>query len=174
MKFDIKILGINSLKQKLDKLDKINSDSSFKKRVLTKLAKIGIKEADLIFSKAQYDGTNDVKLLEPKWVNDYTVQIVAQGNAVTFIEFGSGVFYSEQHPNAAEMGAIRGEYGKGKGKQKTWGYYGEPGSKGVIRKTNGKGNLVTTHGNPPAKAMYTASEVIRSKILEIIREELHK
>lgn len=174
MKFDIKILGIDSLKQKLDKLNKINSNSSFRKRVLNKLAKIGIKEADLIFSKAQYDGTNDVKLLEPKWVNNYTVQIVAQGNAVTFIEFGTGVFYSEQHLKAAEMGAIRGEYGKGKGKQRTWGYYGEPGSNGVIRKTNEKGDLVTTHGNPPAKAMYEASKVIRFKILEIIREELHK
>lgn len=174
MKFKINILGIDSLKKKLDKLNKITTDESFRKRVLLRLAEIGIKEADTIFSTAQYDGTNDVKMLDPQWINDSTIQVIAKGQAVTFIEFGSGVFYTEQHPKATEMGAIRGEYGKGKGKQNTWGFYGEAGTNGVVRKITDKGQLVTTHGNPPAKAMYEASKVMRLKILEIIREEINK
>lgn len=172
MKFKVTSIGIKSIKDKLDKLNKVNNND-FQKRVLLRLANLGIASAKISFERAIYDGTNDVTIGEPEWVNSTTIQIVAKGNAVTFIEFGSGVYYSEAHPKAAELGAIRGKYGKGRGKQTVWGYYGEPGSNGIVRKHTEKGDLVTTHGNPPNKAMYEAGKEMRNRILEVIKEELN-
>ena len=87
--------------------------------------------------------------------------VYAQGEQVAFIEFGAGVYY-----NGAESYLLRrprgvakiGEFGKGKGKQNTWGYYNE------------NGNLQLTHGNPPANAMYYASEDVSRQIKEIAEE----
>lgn len=87
--------------------------------------------------------------------------VYAQGEQVAFIEFGTGVYYngSESYllKRPKEIAGI-GEFGKHKGMQNTWGYYSE------------NGNLQLTHGNPPANAMYYASEDVRSKIMEIAEE----
>lgn len=137
---------------------------------LGKIAKSGVDVSKVIFRQAIYDGTNDVVVGEPKWISPNEVEVLAVGNAVTFIEFGSGVHYSKQHPFASEMGAIRGEYGKGRGKRDVWGYYGDPGSRGKIAKTNAKGDLVLTHGNPPARAMYLADKAMRDMVLRTVKE----
>lgn len=139
--------------------------------LLERLADIGIDTADAAFKTAHYDGVNDVVVNAPEWISDTQLVISATGSSVTFIEFGSGVHYSEQHPKAAQVGAIRGEYGKGRGKRDTWGYYGDPGTNGVINKTvAGKGNLVLTHGNPPSRALYNAGKDMRESIVKIATE----
>ena len=56
------------------------------------LARIGMQEASVRFSTAQYDGTNDSNVTIEKTQNGYNV--VANGNAVAFIEFGAGVHYN--------------------------------------------------------------------------------
>ena len=90
---------------------------------------------------------------------------------MTFIEFGSGVHYVEQHPKASEMGAVRGGYGQNKGLKDTWAYYGDPGTNGEPAKgKKGEKGLVFTHGNPPARAMYDAGKEMRERIAEIARE----
>ena len=88
--------------------------------------------------------------------------VYAQGDQVAFIEFGAGVFYNGSGANyklgrPPEISGI-GEYGKGKGKQNTWGYYDDTGA------------LHLTHGNPPANAFYHASVDTRRKIRDIARE----
>ena len=148
----------------------------YKKRVkrnqhtlLAKLAEIGINTAQVRFSTAQYDGTNDVKVpAEPTWVSDSKLIISAQGSTVAFIEFGTGVHYSETHPKAGEFGAVRSGYGHGLGKLDSWRYIGEPGSNGEPS-TKHPGYIVT-HGNPPAMAMFQAGEDMRNRILEIAKE----
>lgn len=156
---------IAQLKQYRDSIDRKMH------QLLERLAEIGVDTAAVKFRSAQYDGDNDVVVNEPEWITDTKLIISATGSSVTFIEFGTGVHYTEQHPKAAEMGAIRGEYGKGRGKRETWGYYGNPGTNGVIRKTvDGKGDLILTHGNPPARAMYDAGKQMRERIVEIARE----
>ena len=123
------------------------------------------------FKTAQYDGDNDVVVNSvPAWISDNQLAITATGQSITFIEFGSGVYYSEQHPRATDFGYERGAYGQGKGSQNAWGYYGVPGTNGEIIKSNEKGDLVITHGNPPARAMYDAGKEMRSVMVDIARK----
>ena len=138
------------------------------KLFIERLGKIGVDTAQAKFSTAQYDGKNDVKVLEPYWEQDKLI-VKAVGNATLFIEFGSGVHYTAQHELADKMGMRRGEYGKGRGKKDEWAFYGESGTNGRVVRSNDKGDLILTHGNPPARAMYEAAKQIRLKILEAAR-----
>lgn len=124
-----------------------------------RLALIGAKEASVRFANAIYDGDNDVEVEVNPISNGWA--IVAQGQAVAFIEFGAGVYHnpSEPYPEPRPNGIVGiGEYGKGKGKSKTWGFYDD------------SGELVLTHGNPAAMPMWYASEEMRRELLKIARE----
>ena len=88
---------------------------------LGRLAQEGMEIASAKFEQAVYDGTNDVSVtVEPRGNNVRAV--VATGRATLFIEFGTGVTYPDNHPEAGELGMKRGEYGQGHGKQQSWGY----------------------------------------------------
>ena len=129
------------------------------KRLLEGLAEIGLKEASVRFTTAMYDGTNDVSVTLDVINNGYA--IVAEGQAVAFIEFGAGVYHngSEPYPNPRPNGIVGiGEYGQGKGKQKAWGYKNE------------NDELVITRGNPAAMPMWYASEEIKNSVLKVVRE----
>jgi hypothetical protein len=129
------------------------------KRLLEGLAEIGLKEASVRFTTAMYDGTNDVSVHLDVSKNGYA--IVADGQAVAFIEFGAGVYHngSEPYPNPRPQGVVGiGEYGKGQGKQKAWGYYDE------------NDELVITRGNPAAMPMWYASEEIKNSVLKVVKE----
>lgn len=170
---EIKVSGIDRLINKLKAYQKTFDDKQ--KQLLEKLAKIGIDIASAKFQTAQYDGENDVVVSNtPEWVGDNKLFLTATGNAVTFIEFGTGVHYAEQHPKAAALGAIRGAYGQGKGSRDTWGYYGTPGTNGQVIKENDKGTVVLTHGNPPARAMYDATKEMRNQVVNVAREVFGK
>lgn len=138
---------------------------------LERLAAVGISTAGVRFEHAQYDGVNDVTVDgAPEWLSDTRLAITARGQAVAFIEFGTGVHYVEEHPKAAELGLERGTYGQGKGSRDLWGYYGEPGTNGKVIRTTERGQVVLTHGNPPARAMYEAGRDMRARISEIAAE----
>ena len=129
------------------------------KRLIEGLAEIGLKEASVRFTTAMYDGINDVSVKLDETKNGYI--IVAEGNAVAFIEFGAGVYHntSEPYPNPRPDGIVGiGEYGKGKGKQKAWGYLDE------------NNELVITRGNPAAMPMWYASEEIKNSVLRVVKE----
>ena len=137
------------------------------KRILEKLAYIGVKEASVRFTTAMYDGINDASVSLDKTSNGYA--IVASGKAVAFIEFGTGVHHNtgEPYPNPRPVGVVGiGEYGQGKGKRRAWYYKGEPGTNGELQK-NG---VVKTRGNPAAMPMWYATEEMRRSILQIARE----
>ena len=129
------------------------------KRLVEGLAEIGLKEASVRFTTAMYDGTNDVSVHLDATANGYV--IVADGQAVAFIEFGAGVYHNggEPYPNPRPTGIVGiGEYGKGYGKRKAWGYMDE------------NNELVITRGNPAAMPMWYASEEIKSSVLKVVRE----
>ena len=128
-------------------------------RLVEGLAKVGLKEASVRFTTAMYDGINDVSVRLDNTSNGYV--IVADGKAVAFIEFGAGVYHngSEPYPNPRPNGIVGiGEYGKGHGKQKAWGYFDE------------SGELVITRGNPAAMPMWYASEEIKNSVLKVVKE----
>lgn len=134
-----------------------------------RLAQEGLEIASVKFSQAVYDGTNDVSVtVEPRGNNVRAV--VATGGATLFIEFGTGVTYPDDHPEAEELGMKRGEYGQGHGKQHSWGYYGDPGTNGVLKEKKNGGFVVITHGNPANMPMYETVKELQDRLTEIAKE----
>lgn len=166
---EIKVRGLDRLISRLEAYQKSLEEKQH--TLLRELTMVGIDVAEAKFQTAQYDGDNDVIVnKQPEWVGDNKLFLTATGNSITFIEFGTGIHYAEQHPKAAALGAIRGAYGQGKGSRDSWGYYGNPGTNGRVVKENDKGTVVLTHGNPPARAMYDSAKEMRNQVANIARE----
>lgn len=139
-----------------------------KTRELTeRLAIIGAHEAVVRFSGAYYTDDNDTVVdVYPHSVvathgSGYIIS--ASGTVLYFIEFGAGVYYNGAEPyplpRPKDVAKI-GEYGQGKGKQDTWGYY----------RNGDKNDLVLTHGTPAAMPMYHATQEMRRELTRIARE----
>ena len=137
--------------------------------LLDRLAQAGFEVASARFAKAAYDGTNDASVsLETR--SEGVRAVVAVGASVLFIEFGTGVTYSDNHPQAAELGMKRGEYGKGHGKQSSWGYYGDPGTNGVVKMKKDGSTVVITHGNPANMPMYETVKELEAMLPKLVKE----
>jgi hypothetical protein len=126
--------------------------------LITKLAERGKAVASVKFASAKYDGTNDVSVRVDS--TGSVAVIYAEGEAVAFIEFGSGAREGYGHPQADEHGFgpgtwSTGESGKGHWDDPNGWYY-----------THGK----KSHGNPPAMAMYDAVQTMTAEITSIARE----
>jgi hypothetical protein len=152
-------LSSKSIEQALRELKAFRDSLESKEQELLKeLANIGVQEASVRFTNAMYDGVNDSEVTLETIENGY--RIVAKGEAVAFIEFGTGVHYNptEPYPKPRPDGIVGiGEYGHGYGKRQAWGFKDE------------SDNLVITHGNPAAMPMWYASEEMRNSILKIAR-----
>lgn len=145
--------------------------SKIKDDICLNLAKIGMQEASVRFASAQYDGTNDSVVTIEQMENGY--KVVASGNAVAFIEFGTGVHYNAgvSYPLEKPSGIVGiGEYGKKQGKKDEWRYNGDPGTNGELRTSSSGETYVVTHGNPAQMPMYNALTAMRSEVERIVRE----
>ena len=137
--------------------------------LLDRLAQAGVEVASARFAKAAYDGTNDASVsLETR--SEGVRAVVAVGASVLFIEFGTGVTYPDNHPQAAELGMKRGEYGQGHGKQSSWGYYGDPGTNGVVKTKKDGSTVVITHGNPANMPMYETVKELEAMLPDLVKE----
>lgn len=137
--------------------------------LLDRLAQAGFEVASARFAKAAYDGTNDASVsLETR--SEGVRAVVAVGASVLFIEFGTGVTYPDNHPQAAELDMKRGEYGQGHGKQPSWGYYGDPGTNGVVKMKKDGSTVVITHGNPANMPMYETVKELEAMLPELVKE----
>lgn len=163
----LSIPAYDSLIRKIEDLGNWQSDRAIV--FADRLAQEGMEIASVKFSQAVYDGTNDVSVtVEPRGNNVRAV--VATGGATLFIEFGTGVTYPDNHPEAEELGMKRGEYGQGHGKQHSWGYYGDPGTNGVLKEKKNGGFVVITHGNPANMPMYETVKELQDRLTEIVKE----
>lgn len=163
----LSIPAYDSLIRKVEDLGNWQSDRAIV--FADRLAQEGLEIASVKFSQAVYDGTNDVSVtVEPRGNNVRAV--VATGGATLFIEFGTGVTYPDDHPEAGELGMKRGEYGQGHGKQHSWGYYGDPGTNGVLKEKKNGGFVVITHGNPANMPMYETVKELQDRLTEIAKE----
>lgn len=171
----VDVLNPKDINQAIQEIKAYKSWVSKKtKEMIERLSLIGLQEASVRFSGAQYDGTNDVHLRTEDLSDDETYKFVvyAEGEAVCFIEFGAGVYYnSAEYPLEKPVGVVGiGEYGKKKGSHPSWAYYGDnPGSNGWVIETK-KGSVVITHGNPAAMPMYYASSEMKQQITAIAKE----
>ena len=135
------------------------------KELRLKLANLGVSVASVRFSGAVYDGTNDVSVR----VDDdgMMATIYAEGEAVCFIEFGSGAELGYGHPTASELGFGPGTWSDGPNGKHHWNEKTKKGAyKGWWYGTDGK----HTYGNPPAQAMLAARNEIVENVMRIARE----
>lgn len=165
------------LKQAEKDILKYKATLNRKARALAfRLSWLGLEVAKIRFDNAQYAGSNDVKChINQK---DKTCTIVAEGKAVAFIEFGTGVTH-QGWGAAGTVGPLplpdnigeHGTYGKENGKHKRWYYYGESGNAGTpVKEVDGKGQLNYTSGNDAAMAMWGAVEEMASQVEATWRE----
>lgn len=136
-------------------------------RLMERLGEIGTRTASDGFSGAQYDGVNDVSVSFER-VADDSIRVVANGDAVAFIEFGAGITMGGGHPSAGALGFGPGTY-PGNGhwdNPKGWAYHGSPGSNGVWVRDD----VYRTLGNPPAMAMANATEEMVRQVVSIAME----
>lgn len=134
-----------------------------------RLSWFGLEVAKVRFANAEYAGSNDVKChINQK---DKTCTIIAEGKAVTFIEFGTGAHHNGYGGELPPGVGAHGSYGKGQGANRRWYYYGESGNAGTpVKQVDGKGQLNYTDGNEPAMAMWGAVEEIASQVEATWRE----
>jgi hypothetical protein len=123
-----------------------------------RLAQLGATVASIEFSRAIYNGTNDVSVRVDD--NGRKATIYAEGSAVLFIEFGSGEKYGGGHPEAGKFGYGPGTYSDGPNGKGHWddpsGWYFSHGQH--------------SFGNPPAMAMVHARDAILEQLTAIARE----
>lgn len=124
----------------------------------SRLAMLGATVASIRFSRAIYNGSNDVSVR----VDDTgsVAVIYAEGESVAFIEFGSGKKYGYGHPQASEFGFGPGTWSDG------------PDGKGHWDDDRGwwYGSGQHSYGNPPAMAMYSAVKEITENVTKIAKE----
>lgn len=153
MTVDVNVFDYASVSRAQRRLDEYFADLIEKANtVCERLATIGAVRASLDFSRAIYNGTNDVAVTVEPIDNGYAIH--ATGNAVLFIEFGSGASYGYGHPEPE---------GYGPGTYPGKGHWDDP---------NGwwYGNHEHSYGNPPAQAMYNAKRDIQAEVQRIADE----
>lgn len=153
MTVDVNVFDYASVSRAQRRLDEYFADLIEKANtVCERLATIGAVRASLDFSRAIYNGTNDVSVSVEPIENGYAIH--ARGNAVLFIEFGSGATYGYGHPEPE---------GYGPGTYPGKGHWNDP---------NGwwYGNHEHSYGNPPAQAMYNAKRDIQAEVQRIADE----
>ena len=158
MKIKIDPFDPASIKAAAAQIRQYENDLKKKEREFVKrLGEVGVTVASVRFTGAVYDGTNDVKVVLTQHGHGATV--TASGQAVMFIEFGSGVI-GAGHELAAEHG-----YGPG-----TWS--DGPQGKGHWQDPNGwyYAHGKKSKGNPPARAMLEARDEMVRQVTEIARE----
>lgn len=132
---------------------------------LRRLSAIGVDTANIAFSDVTYDGSkgtlpaSSYARADVKWVSSNKLKIVAKGEGVVFIEFGSGM-KGAGHPTAVSFGFGPGTYSDSVGK-------------GQWMREDGwiyKYDLPRSKGNEPAMAMYLAGKNMREMIEQIALE----
>lgn len=160
-------LDPESIQNAIDEIEKQREWAVNRAKDLAKaLMDEGLEVARMEFRTAVYDGDNDVTVTARE--NGSIYAVVATGFSTLFIEFGTGVTYPDDHPLMSEFGFERGTYGKGHGKQQFWGYYGEPGTNGVVRDPDRM--LVITRGNPANQSMYKTAKHLEYLLPRLVKE----
>lgn len=159
MKIKINPFDGRSISDAIKQLEEYRKDFLAKEELFIKrLAEIGVSVASTGFATADYDGDNDVQVTVTYDGSKATV--IAYGEAVGFIEFGTGVTNPEWNDrNMKYTPPEHGTYGKGHGARPKGWYF-----------KVGEGAARHTYGNQPAEAMATARDVMIEKVTQIARE----
>ena len=160
MKITINPFDPKSISAAIQQINRYEKEFAVKEQeFVRRLKELGVSVATMGFSLADYDGTNDVLVTETQ--AGTRAAIIAYGETVGFIEFGTGVKFREYDSTGlAYKPPAHGTYGEGKGAN-PHGWYYNP-SEGAAGRH--------TYGNPPAEAMLTARNEMIDRVIAIARE----
>lgn len=160
MKIVINPFDKKSIDAALQKVKQYEKDFQAKEiEFVRRLKETGVSVAEAGFATADYDGVNDVLIAETQ--NGPRAVVIAYGETVGFIEFGTGVKFREYDSSTTEYTPPKhGTYGKGRGKN-PHGWYFKQGEGAAARHT---------YGNPPAEAMLAARDEMIQRVTQIARE----
>ena len=159
MKIRINPFDEKSIAEAIKIVKQYKRDFATKEREFIKrLGDIGVTVATTGFEVADYDGVKDVTVSMTQ--RGTRAVVMAYGETVGFIEFGTGIRYPEWDNSGMDYTPPKhGTYGKGLGANpKGWFF------------TPGAGASQHTYGNPPAEAMRTARDVMVERVVQIARE----
>lgn len=171
MKISVNALDPASIDDAIRQLKQYTQWLETRAKVLCeRLAERGMEIASVEFGNAVYDGTNDVTVRVDN--RGDTMYVIAEGETVLFIEFGTGVKYPTEHPMRNELGIGEvGTYGHRLGALKGGWRYPESHGAG----TNGEPDpkhpgYIHTYGNPANMVMYNTGKELHSELQRIARE----
>ena len=164
MKIKIDPFDKESIAKAIKQLKEYKKDFKKKEQVfIKKLAEIGVSVAQAEYAAADYDGVNDVQVRFDQ--SGTRASVIAWGDSVGFIEFGTGI----RNPEWVDTDNVSGDpytppkhgtYGKGQGaRPKGWYYVPDEGAKARH-----------TYGNTPAEALLSARNEMVEKVIDIARE----
>ena len=160
MKIVIDPFDQKSIDKAIKQVNQYRRDFQVKeKEFVRRLGELGVSVASTGFALADYDGVNDVQVTMTQ--NGTSVSVIAFGETVGFIEFGTGVKYPEWDNAGMEYTPPKhGTYGEGRGKSPHGWFFKQ--SEGAAARH--------TYGNPPAEAMRTARDTMVERVIQIARE----
>lgn len=177
-KISINVFDPESWEQAQKELKDLSEWIDERTELLVKLlASDGVEVASANFENAMYAGTNDVKVTSQidKTEKGYKATILAKGEAVGFIEFGTGILNPMPSPEAMEdyetVIPAHGTYGEGKGMNpKGWIYHGERGNSSPYYTVPLKNGFKRTIGNLANSSMHNAYVEVQKRIEERVKE----
>lgn len=160
MRIVVDPLSKDSISKAIKALNTYKKDFAKKEReFVRRLAEIGVRLAGGIYAVADYDGEHNITVYLKQTSNGYAV--VAEGETVGFLEFGTGIKHREWSGDHLEYTPPpHGSYGKGHGKQPYGWWF----------KSQDYGITMHTYGNPPAEAMLSARDDMVQRVIQIARE----
>lgn len=160
MKITVNPFDAKSINAAIKQLEEYKRDFSAKEEEFVKrLSELGVSVATSVYASADYDGVKDVMVM--RTANGSRAAVIAYGQTVGFIEFGTGIKNPEWDSGGMEYTPPKhGTYGKGYG-ARPHGWYFKQGEGAMARHT---------YGNAPAEAMRTARDVMVERVAQIARE----
>ena len=166
-------INISGLSELTNRIENMRKSLKSKADIFVKrLAEIGEVTASRVYASAEYAGNTNVTMdIQPI---DTGYELSANGTAILFIEFGTGISYPEVTEKKPPEIVAHGEYGKGNGRRQGWAYPLENGlgttGKELKKKDGSPTGYAFTRGNPPARGMYQAREEIIREMKRIANE----
>ena len=179
MKVVIDLNEEGSLDAAIKKLERIAKEEmeAFAKELVEELAKAGADIARVNFTGAEYAGTHTEDVSFKISDNGKKATVYADGDAVLFIEFGTGIYKSAPVGEYDEIvsGSVldHGEYKRKQGANPSgWFYTGSPGPNhpSDTQVAYGKPNTVHTYGNDANSSMYNARLEVEKRYEGIVRK----
>lgn len=148
--------------------------------LVRRLTELGYTEVTASYANAAYAGHYDIEVDAAsvrKEGNEYVGTVSAHGEAILFVEFGTGILSSsapaEEYALADTAISAHGTYGKGYGSRTGgWAYEGEKGSHAPADTVDikSKPGWVHTYGNDATPGMYLAWKKIADDFEKVAME----